>query len=458
MKVIICGAGQVGWQIARHLSSEKNDVMIVDSNPALVRQATDTLNVQGLTGFASYPGILARAGAGDADMIVAATRSDEVNMVTCQIAHSVFTVPRKIARLRAQPYLEAVDSGLYRRDHLPIDVVISPEREVAQTALRRLAAPTAFDTESFMDDECQLLGIRLEADCSVLNTPLRQLTDIFATLACVVAGVRRDGALFTPDSGDQLFAHDEIYVFTRTEDVSRTMEVFGKVPEMRDRVVIIGAGNVGRGVAEALEARPRRVRAKIIERNRVCAETAADSLERTIVLHGDGMDRELLLEANIESSEAVLAVTDDDKTNILACVRAKSAGCPTAICLINDPTLASLMGPLDIDAYINPRATTVSSILRHIRHGRVRNVYSIGDAEAEIIEAKVLSTSPIEGKALRDIDFPEGVLLGAIRKGDRIVRPEGETRIEEGDTIIVFSLAADVPSVERLLRVSVEYF
>ena len=176
MKVIICGAGQVGWQIARHLSGEHNDVTVVDNNPDLVRRATDTLDVQGIAGFASYPDVLDRAGARDADMIIAATHSDEVNMVTCQVAHSVFSIQRKIARLRAKSYLNAIYSDLYRRDHLPIDVVISPEREVAAAAMQRLRAPAAFDTEVFMDGRAQLLGIRVDEDCPVVNTPLRQLT------------------------------------------------------------------------------------------------------------------------------------------------------------------------------------------------------------------------------------------------------------------------------------------
>ncbi|MFV2052764.1 Trk system potassium transporter TrkA [Aliiroseovarius sp. YM-037] len=458
MKVIICGAGQVGWQIARHLSSENNDVTVVDNNAELVRRATDTLDVQGIAGFASYPDILTRAGARDADMIIAATHSDEVNMVTCQVAHSVFAVPRKIARLRAQSYLDAIYSDLYRRDHMPIDVVISPEREVAAAALQRLSAPSAFDTESFLEGRVQLLGILLEEDCPVLNTPLRQLTDLFSTLTAIVVGVRREGSLFAPEPGDQLFAGDEIYVVTQSADINRTMEVFGKDSKKQERVVIIGGGNVGLAVASRLEKQATRIRAKVIEKNRRCAERAADALERTIVLNGDGMSAELLSEANIDRADAVLAVTDDDKTNMLVAVRAKAAGCPMAICLVNDPTLTPLMGPLDIDAYINPRATTVSSILRHIRHGRVRDIYSIGDAEAEVIEAQVLSTSPISGQAIRDVDFPEGVLVGAVQKGDKIVRPTGGTRIEEGDVIVLFSLAADVPEVERLLQVSIDFF
>ena len=458
MKVIICGAGQVGWQIARHLSGERNDVTVVDSNPDLVRRATDSLDVQGIAGFASYPDVLDRAGARDADMIIAATYSDEVTMVTCQVAHSVFAVPRKIARLRAQSYLTAIYSDLYRRDHLPIDVVISPEREVAEAAMQRLSAPSTFDTESFLDGEAQLLGIILDDDCPIVNTPLRQLSDLFSTLRAVVVGVRREGVLFAPESGDQLFIGDSCYVMVHRDDIRRTMEIFGKTHRKQERVVVVGGGNVGLSVARSLEGRTERIRAKVIERDRKRAELAAEALERTIVLHGDGLDQVLLSEAGVERADATLCVTDDDKTNMLAAVRAKAAGCPMVIALINDPTLVPLMEPLGIDAYINPRATTVSSILRHIRHGRVHSVYSIGDAEAEVIEAEVLSTSPIAGSRIREIDFPEGVLVGAVRKGDKVVKLSGDLRVDEGDMIVIFALAGDVPEVERLLQVSIDFF
>jgi trk system potassium uptake protein TrkA len=458
MKVIICGAGQVGWQIARHLSSEQNDVTVVDNNPELVRRATDTLDVQGISGFASYPDVLDRAGARDADMIIAATHSDEVNMVTCQVAHSVFAIQRKIARLRAQSYMDAIYSDLYRRDHLPIDVVISPEREVADAALQRLAAPAAFDVESFLEGKAQLLGITIEENCPVINTPLRQLTDLFSTLKAIVVGVRRSGQLFVPAAGDQLFVGDDAYIFTDTGDLDRTLEIFGKTQKKQERIVIIGGGNVGLGVARALESRTERLRVKIIEQNRTRAERAADALDRTIVLNGDGLDAAILQEAGISSADAVLAVTDDDKTNLLASVRAKELGCKMAITLINDPSLVPLMGPLDIDAYINPRSTTVSSILRHIRHGRVRGVYSIGDAEAEMIEAQVLGTSSIAGRTIKEIDFPEGTIVGGLLKGGKPVRPTGETRIEEGDVIAIFAMTGDVPEVEQLLQVTLEYF
>ncbi len=458
MKVIICGAGQVGWQIARHLASEKNDVTVVDRNSDLVRRATDALDVQGIVGFASYPDILARAGADDADMVIAATHSDEVNMVTCQVAHSVFNIPRKIARLRSQSYLDAIYSDLYRRDHLPIDVVISPEKEVAEAVLRRLQTPAAFETEFFFGGEIQMLGITLDEKCPVLNTPLKQLSDLFSTLSSIVVAIRRQGTLFVPSSGDQLFSGDSCYIFIKKNDVRRALEVFGKTTHAQDRVVIVGGGNVGFSVAQHLENRSSRIRAKVIEIDRDIAEHAAEALEKTIVLNGDGLDAEMLAEANIERSDAILALTDDDKTNLLAAIRAKSMGCSLAICLINDPSMVPLLHAMGIDAYVNPRATTVSSILRHIRHGRVQGVYSIGDAEGEVIEAQVLSTSTIAGQYIRDIEFPEGVLVGAVRKGSKILKPSGKLRIEDGDHIVLFALSADVGEVERLLQVTVDFF
>lgn len=458
MKVIICGAGQVGGQLARHLSSENNDVTVVDQNAALIRQITDRLDVSGVTGFASHPNILERAGARDADMVIAATQSDEVNMVTCQVAHSVFSVPRKVARLRSKSYLDAIYSDLYRRDHLPIDVVISPEAEVADAALQRLAAPAAFDTENFLDGDAQLVGITIDADCAIVNTPLRQLSELFSTLRAVVVGVRRDDRLFTPEPEDQLYEGDEIYISAATPDVPRTMEIFGKTNRKSERVVIVGGGNVGLSVASALEQAPEKVRVKLIERDRDVAEATADALTRTVVLHGDGLDIEMLEEANLDRADALLALTDDDKTNLLSCARAKAEGCPLVIALVNDPSLSPLMQPLGIDAFINPRATTVSSILRHIRHGRIRAVYSIGDAEAEVIEAQVLNTSPIAGVRIKDANLPEGAIVGAMKKRDAVMVPKGDTLIEVGDTLTVFALRGDVVAVEQLFQVRIDFF
>lgn len=460
MKIIICGAGQVGGQIARHLSRDNssNEVTVIDNNPALIRRISDAYDVSAINGFASHPDILEQAGARDADMVIAATQSDEVNMVVCQVAHSIFSVPRKIARLRSPAYLNAIYSDLYRQDHLPIDVVISPEYAVADAVMQRLAAPAAFDIEDFLDGRGQLLGISLDTNCAVLNTPLRQLSELFPTLKAVVVGVRRNERLFVPEPGDQLYEGDQVYVMAATGDLPRVMEVFGKESLSIRRALVIGAGNIGLNVAQKLEGGRTKARVKVIEANRKRAEFAADALDRTVVLHGDGLNLELLEEANIKNMDAVLALTDDDKTNILACVRARTEGAKLVVALVNDASLIGLIGPMGVDAYVNPRATTVSSILRYVRHGRVREVYSIGDAEAEVIEAQVLGTSAIAGKTIRTAELPQDCRVGLIQKGDEAVLPRGDTRIEEGDVLTIFCMRDRVGEVERLFQVGLDFF
>ncbi len=225
-----------------------------------------------------------------------------------------------------------------------------------------------------------------------------------------------------------------------------------------ERALIVGAGNIGLHVARALETDPRRRRVKIIEKNRARAETAADALKRTVVLNGDGLNLDLLAEANVSAMDAVLALTDDDKTNILTCVRAKTEGAKMVVALVNDPSLIGLIAPMGIDAYVNPRATTVSSILRYVRHGRIRAVYSIGDGEAEVIEAQVLGTSAIAGKLVRDADLPQASIIGLIRKGDTVIIPRGDTRLAEGDVMTIFAMRGQVAEVERLFQVGLDFF
>ena len=337
-------------------------------------------------------------------------------------------------------------------------MVISPEFAVADAVMQRLAAPAAFDIEGFLDDKAQLVGISLDGACAVLNTPLRQLSELFSTLRAVVVGVRRGERLFVPEAADQLYADDQVYVMTATEDLPRVMEIFGKT----HLDVAARADRRRRQHRPARRPEPRGdgqgSRLKIIERSRARAEEAADALKRTVVLNGDGLDLELLEEANVASMDAVLALTDDDKTNILACVRAKTEGAKLVVALVNDPSLIGLIAPMGIDAYVNPRSTTVSSILRYVRHGRIRAVYSIGDGEAEVIEAQVLGTSAIAGRMVRDSELPEATIIGLIRKGDKVIVPKGDTRLAEGDVLTIFAMRDQVAEVERLFQVGLDFF
>ena len=457
MKVIVCGAGQVGYQIARHLSDEGNSVTVIDQDAALVRRVTDILDVSGVTGYASHPDVLNRAGAEDADMLIAATYSDEVNMVACQVGHSVFNVPQKIARVRAQNYLSAEWSDLFRRDHMPIDVIISPEAEVAKVTMRRLRATAAFDTESFLDGRVDLVGVRLGEACPAVNTPLRQLTELFSTLKARIVAVRRDGKVWAASAEDQLFEGDDCYFIAAKADVPRTLDILGRQSAAAERVVLIGAGNVGLAVARLIE-QSGEMRARLVEQNRGRAEFAAEQLDRTIVLNGSGLDSEILSEASIASADAIVALTDDDRSNLLSCALGKQAGAGLAIALSNNPTFERIAGPLGVDAFINPRATTVSTILRHVRRGRVRAVYSIGTGEAEVIEAQVMPTSPIAGKRLRDANFPPGSTVGAILSEGQVLMPSGDRVIRESDLLVVFAVRSALRKVEQLFRVSMDFF
>jgi trk system potassium uptake protein TrkA len=458
MKIIVGGAGRVGSQIAKRLAEEGHDVTIIDQDAELVRHVSAQFDVGGVVGHAAHPDALEKAGAADADMIIAATYTDEVNMVACQVAHSVFSVPRKIARVRAQSYLETRWSDLFRRDHMPLDVVISPEAEVARVAMARLTSTAAFDTHDFLDGKARLVGLRVPAECPIANTPLRQLTELFSNLAAVVVAIRRAGRLMAPAPDDQMYEGDEVYVLAAERDVARAVTLFGRDSAPARRVVIVGAGNVGLRVAQMLEADPAGVRATMIERGQARAEMAADRLKRTVVLSGDALDPAILAEAGVAEADALLALTDDDKTNLLSCSLAKQMGCGLSIALTNDAVFTDMAAAMDVDATINPRATTVSGILRHIRRGRVRQVYSIGEGEGEVIEAQVLVTSPIAGKRLRDAAFPGGALVGAVLTRDGLRMPEGDLVIGEGDILVVFALREVVREVEQLFRVTVDYF
>ncbi|MEQ8745316.1 Trk system potassium transporter TrkA [Pyruvatibacter sp.] len=458
MKVIICGAGQVGSGIARQLSNEHNDVTVIDNSPALIQQIADSLDVRTVVGYASHPDVLERAGAREADMIIAVTFADEVNMVACQVAHSLFNVPTKIARIRAQSYLRPVWQDLFTRDHMPIDVIISPELEVGRAVMRRLKMPGALEAIPFGDGHITFLGIALEDDCPVVNTPLRQLTDLFPDLTAVVTGIQRGDRLFVPDSGDQMMVGDIAYVVSDTTQTRRVLSLFGHEEKAARRVVIVGAGNIGRHVAQELETEHTKVKVKIIEADKATAVIAADELSRTVVLHGNALDEEVLREAGADSAETLIALTNDDKVNILSSVMAKQLGCGRAIALINNRSYANLMGPMDIDAFVNPRATTVSTVLRHVRRGRIRGVSSVQDGKAEVIEAEALATSTLVGRPLRDADLPNGMRIGAILRGTRVIVPRGDTEVHAGDRVVIFALADEVSHVERMFRVSIEFF
>lgn len=458
MKVIICGAGQVGFGIARQLASENNDVTVIDRSAQLVQSISDSLDVRAIVGHGAHPDVLEKAGARDADMLIAVTFYDEVNMTACQVAHSLFRVPTKIARIRSQSYLEAGWQDLFSQENMAIDVIISPELEVGRAVLRRLSVPGAFDILEFADGKVHVVGVNINDDCPIINTPLRQLTELFPDLKARVVGISRKGVLFVPHSADQMLPGDEVYFAADERHVRRTLGIFGHEEKQARRIVILGAGNIGLYVARELEAHDTGNRVKVIERDHDRAIFAADQLKRTIVLHGDSLDPAMLDEAGISETDAVVALTNDDQANILACVLAKRDGCARSMSLINNQTYMPLMRPLGIDAFINPRATTVSNVLQHVRRGRIRGLQSVHDGAAEVIEAEALETSTLVGKPLREVDLPEGILVGAVIRDGEVIIPNGETEILAGDRVVLFARSDQVKKVERMFRVSLEFF
>ena len=458
MKVIICGAGQVGLGIAERLASEGNDVSIIDSAPELVQRANDVLEVRAVLGNGAHPDVLQRAGARDADMLIAVTLADEVNMVACQIANNVFEIPTKIARVRAQSYLDKSWTNLFSREGIKIDYIISPEIEVGNVVLRRLALPGAFETASFSNGQVVAVGINCGPECPVVDTPIRQLAELFPDLPASIVGIVRNGELVAATSDARMQTGDDAYVVVPADQVARTLKIFGHEETQARRIIIAGGGNIGLFVARAIEEREHNVRVKMIESRRERAVQIAETLQRTVVLHGDALSEELLREADVSAAETLVAVTNNDQANILTSVLAKQLGCRRSLCLVNGTGYANMVRSFGIDAQVSPRLVTVSRILQYVRRGRIRAVHEIHNGAAEIIEAEALETTPVVGPPIRALDLSPGVRFGAIVRQGKIFRPSGDTELQPRDRVIMFSPSQNIREVEQLFRVSPDYF
>jgi trk system potassium uptake protein TrkA len=458
MKVIVCGAGQVGFNIAKQLATEHNDVTVIDQSRELVKRVNDQLDVKSIVGHAARPNVLNQAGASEADMIVAVTQIDEINMMVCQVAHSLFNVSTRIARVRSQEYLRPEWSNLFSRDHMPIDVIISPEVEIARAVIRRLRAPGAINMIPFANDSVRVLGLLIDEGCPVIDTPLRQLTELFPGLQIRIMGIIRKNKIRMPHGDEEINVGDEVYFAVKTGHMARAMAAFGHEEKEAHRVIILGGGSIGLFLAEQIERDHPGVSLKIIESDENRALVLAEHTNRSVVLHGNALDSGLLEEANAPAAETVVAVTDDDEVNILASLLAKSQGCRRAITLINDQAYGALITSLGIDVVVDPRAITVSSILQYVRRGRIRSVHSLRDGMAELIEGDALETSSLVGAPLREVKVPEGIVVGAVVRGEEVIIPRGSTVIEADDRVILFSSAKVIKSAEKMFSVRLDFF
>ena len=461
MNIIICGAGRVGFTIAKILSEQGHSITVIDQSSDDIQKIDDALDVKSIVGKATYPSILEKANATEADMIIAVTRNDEINMLICQIAFSIFNVQKKIARIRSQDYLNPKFTKVYNKENLPIDVIISPEIEIAKSLQRKLEAPGALDNIPFAKNNIRLLEILINESCSLKNTKLNEITKKFPKLNANIIGVIREEKFVVLKKTDIMLKNDRAYVAISTAQMKDTLIAFGHNEKISNKILIIGGGNIGFNLAKNLEETFDSARVKIIEKNKERAELIANQLNNTIVINGDALDEEILIEANIDEVETVLALTNDDEDNLMISVLVEKFAKDNTelsdkrtMALINKPNYSLLKSSLKIDDFIDPRLNTVSSILKHIHKGTIENAYSILNGEFEIIEAEIIETSELINKELKNSNLPDEIRIGAILRGEEVIIPRSNFVFKKEDIVVLLAKKDFLHIVENMFRIS----
>lgn len=459
MRVIICGAGQVGYNIAAYLSREDNDVTVIDINPGLVARINDELDVNGIVGHASSPDILEKAGAKDADILLAVTHQDEVNMVACQVAHSLFNVPKKVARIREQAYLDPAWHNLFSRAHMPIDVIISPEIELSAAIEERLDLPGCTNVVSMADGKALLVNLICNDDCPLVNTPMNEIHKLFSDLSFQVLSIFRKGRMFIPSADDQMLIGDEVCFVVDKDHLDRAMIAFGHEEKEARRITILGGGDVGAALASRLNETHKNLRINMIEPDQKRAAFLSSSLpESIVVINGNGLNQDIMAEAEISDTETLVAVTDDDETNILGALLAKQFGCERVIALVNKTIYSPIIHSLGIDSVISPRTNIVSRIMRHVRRGRIKGLYSLWNGVAEIMEIELSDTCSVVNTPIKELKLPESVIFGAIIRNESLLILDEDTTLHPKDRLILLAGREHAAQVEKMFSVQVELF
>jgi len=461
MNIIICGAGRVGFTIAKILSEQSHSITVIDQSSEDIQKIDETLDVKSIVGKGTYPSILEKANAMDADMIIAVTRNDEINMLICQIAFSIFNVPKKIARIRSQDYLNPKFIKVYNKENLPIDVIISPEIEIAKSLQRKLEAPGSLDNVPFANNKIRLLEILIDANCPIKNIKLNDLTKRFPKINSNIMGVIRDEKFILLKKTDVMIEGDKAYLVINASQMNETLTAFGHTEKVSNKILIIGGGNIGFNLAKNLEESFDSARVKIIEKDKGRAELIASQLNNTIVINGDALDEEVLLEANLEEVQTVLSLTNDDEDNLMVSVLVEKftkdnseLSDKRTMALINKPNYSLLQKSLKIDDFIDPRMNTVSSILKHIHKGTIENAYSILNGEYEIIEAEIIETSELVNKELKNSNLPDEIRIGAILRGEDVIIPRSNFVFKKQDIVVLLAQKSFLHVVENMFRIS----
>jgi trk system potassium uptake protein TrkA len=458
MKVIVCGAGQVGYSIAAYMAEENNNVTIIDQDPSLIARVNDELDVSGLVGHAPNPDTLNLAGANEADLLIAVTRSDEVNMMACQIGHSLFGIPKKIARIRNQSYLKPEWSNLFSRTHMPIDVIISPENIIAEDIYSRLSVPGTTYATTLAQGAIHLIGLVCAEDCPLVNTSLEEIETLFPDLNFRIVEILRRGVPMTAREGSHIEKNDEVFVVVDAQHLKRTMQAFGFVSEKARRIVIAGGGNVGTELTKLLNKRGRGEQIKLIEDNMDRARYLSENGCNAVVLHGSALEKDILEQASISRVDTFIATTNHDETNILSSLLAKQYGAKRSITLVSNPAYSPLVGPLGVDAMISPRALLVASVMRHIRRGRIQHIHNLRHGFAEVIEAEVSESAMIANTPLGELDLPDNVIIAAIYRDDKVILPKEDDTIRVNDWVIILAPQVHAHIIEKLFSIHVDIF
>ncbi len=448
MKAIICGAGRVGYNIAHYISSQGVDVSIIDESKELISKISDGLDVRAFIGHASDPEVLARAGGEDTDIILAVTKDDEVNMLACQIGYSLFGISTKIARLRNPHYLSHEGRKLFSDEHIPIDVVISPEQEVAEHIRRNFSYPGVLEIIPMSGGLINIVGVKCPDSCPIMNTPLKQLTSLFPELPMRILAIIRGGEFILPKSAEQIFANDEVYFSVDAKAIKRALDCFNVNPPESSSAVIMGGGRVAQYLAELLLETDNIRNVTMIEKDREVAYAAAERLPAVTVLNGDILDEDILAEASLSNNDIVACVTDNDEANIFGALLAKNHNVQAVTSIVTSDAYRGIASSLDIGSIIRPSEVTISEILRYVRLGRISAVHSLRSS-AEIIEAEVSDSSSLVGTTLREIKV-RGLIAAAIIRGEEVIIPGGNTQFKSGDKVVFITDKKSVRQAEKL--------
>jgi trk system potassium uptake protein TrkA len=457
MKIIILGANQVGSTLAETLANEANDITVVDSNTEKLHELKNHIDIGTIAGQPSLPDVLERAGGQDADMIIAVTESDEINMVACRVAFSLFQTPKKICRIRASSYLGT--DKLFGQYGIAVDTVISPELIVSSAIERLLDLPGSLQVLDFADGKVQLVAVKAYYGGPLVGQEIRLLRQHMPSVDTRVAAIFRKDRPIIPEGSTVIEADDEVFFVAAQKDIRACMSELRRMDKPYKRLMIAGGGNIGMRLAESVESR---YQVKIIERNPERCTFLSESLNQAIVLNGEASQRELLIEENISDTDVFLALTNDDEANIMSSLLAKRLGANKVMALINNPAYVDLVQGGEIDIAISPQQATIGSLLAHVRRGDVVNVHSLRRGAAEAMEAIAhgdQTSSKVVGKAIEDVDLPEGTTIGAIVRNDEVLIAHDNIVVESNDHVILFLVdRRRIPEVERLFQVGFSFF